>query len=369
MPERELVFHEGDRYFASLRKAIDEAKKTVDLETYIFDRDEVGERLLDHLARAARRGVRVRLLLDGFGCSQWSHAEAEALRERGIQTRFYHPLPWQTDRERLAWLRIRLARLNRRNHRKTCVVDSHVAYLGGMNVSARHSIEHAGSEAWRDTSVRIAGGHARGLSLAFEAAWSKPGTFRLRWRFHRRLGTLSGSIRLNVTRAQRRAGQAELVHRILSAKRRVWITNPYFVPDFSLIRALRFAAWSGVQVRVLVPRKNDVFGMRWAARAFYGALLRAGVRIHEYVPSVLHAKIVLADAWARVGSSNLNSRSLLHDLEADVVLSEPASLRSLERRFEADLDASMKVDPVAWRGRSPFSRLLERLALVFRRWI
>ena len=349
--DEEAVFHEGDRFFDQLGRTMSQARQSIDLETYIFDRDRLGREVLGWLEDAARRGVRVRLLLDGFGCSTWNHADTEKLRESGIDTHFFHPLPWQC---RSIW-RIGLGKLNRRNHRKTCVIDGETAFLGGMNVSGRHSTKQAGAAAWRDTSVMVQGRDVRILSQAFEHSWSRA----------RQFSRALGAVRINVTRRQRRAANADLTQRVLRARHRVWVTNPYFLPDFSLIRALRFAAWAGTDVRLLFPRKNDVWGMRRLSQAFYFVLLSARVRIFEYQPSVLHAKIVLIDDWVKVGSSNLNGRSLLRDLEADVVLSKAESVRSIENRFLDDLGHSKEVDATRWIRRPWFEKLMR----LFRRWL
>lgn len=136
-----------------------------------------------------------------------------------------------------------------------------------------------------------------------------------------------------------------------------------------MVRALRFAAWAGRDVRLLIPRRNDVWGLKWAIRAFYFILLSARVRIYEYSPSILHAKTLLIDDWAIVGSSNLNHRSLFYDLEVNVILTRPESLMSLETQFLRDASVSREIDSRAWANRSWTGRFLERLAMTVRHWI
>lgn len=371
----ETVYHDGDRFFLDLCQALSLARTGIDLETYIFDRDSLGKRVLKHLSDAARRGVRVRLLMDGFGCSRWSYLDLKELEDAGVEARFYHPLPWQNPYYRF-WRFLTLRRtllgiwkLNRRNHRKTCLIDADVAFLGGMNISDRHLARKSGDRAWRDTSVQVRGISLSRLARVFDHAWTHARSAAFKGRDFQKFTARPGLLRLNLTRKQRGAGYEDLIHRILSAKKRIWITNPYFVPDLALIRALRFAAWAGMDVRVLLPKRNDVWGLQWVIKAFYFILLTAKVRIYEYVPSVLHAKILLVDNWATVGSSNLNHRSLLHDLEVDVVLGLKESIRSLEEQFLRDLSHSKEIDARSWGRRSWAARLLERLALLFRRWM
>lgn len=362
----ETVFHDGDRFFEALLQEIGRARANVDLETYIFDRDELGDRVLSALGAAARRGIRVRLLLDGVGSASWTLRDLKKARSQGVDVRVFHPLPWQNPKfeffRSLApqrWL-LSLGKLNRRNHRKTCIIDDRIAFLGGMNVSARHLNRSPDLPGWRDTSARVLGDDVRLLSQAFEEAWSRKS---------RGSSLSSPLVRLNSNRLQRRGSYAELIQRLLSAQNRVWITNPYFVPEFAVLRALRFSAWTGKDVRILVPRRNDVWGMKWAINAFYFILLSAGVKIHEYSPTILHAKTLLIDDWATVGSSNFNHRSIFHDLEVDAVLALPSSIHSLETQFLIDLSQSHPVDPGSW-GKRPWGRrALERLVLVFRRWL
>ncbi len=376
----EEVFHDGDTYFSRALAAVDHAKRSVDWETYIFDRDRQGERVLATLARAAARGVRVRLLIDGAGSSGWSYRELERIRRSGLQVRIYHPLPWQVRPLRLLedlanwkpWLS-RLGQLNRRNHRKTCIIDSHAAFSGGMNVSEHHLREWRGAGAWRDTAVRVVGDSVQALETAFYLAWRESGASRprsaRRWLRRAQSKPVPAGVRLNSNRSQRHQSNEEQIQRIQQATRRVWITTPYLVPHLRMILALREAAARGVDVRLLTPSRSDVFFMRWINRAFQPVLLRAGVRIYEYRSAFHHGKMTFVDDWGVVGSSNLNQRSLLHDLEVGIVLSHTKTLRELELQFQRDLQASQEIRKNHLRGWRWGQVLLGRLLLVFRRWI
>lgn len=374
--KNEVVFHDGDAFFQELCREIGEARESIDLETYIFNLDRLGKLVMQLLIRAADRGVRVRLLLDGVGSTNLAYADIEPLIRAGGQARFYHPLPWQ--RANFAFLKYLTPRkitagawkLNRRNHRKTCVIDGRIGFAGGMNVSALHLQSVVGDDAWRDSSVRIEGPPIARITAAFEYAWTHPTEFKVRWERSRTLPVPPEDVRLNMTRKQRRASYADLLLRILGARERIWITNPYFVPARSLVRALRHAARKGVDVRILVSRHNDIFGLQWVIRAFYLTLLRSGVRIFEYLPSVLHAKIMIIDDWLTIGSSNLNHRSLLHDLEVDVVLTHPESHASVEKQYAIDLAQSEEVSLREFqRQRLPGTEIAEQCLLTFRRWL
>lgn len=376
----EEVFHDGDAYFSRVLAAVGHAKRSVDWETYIFDRDRQGERVLAALASAAARGVRVRLLIDGAGSSGWNYRDLERARRLGIQVRIYHPLPWQVRPLRLLgelaswkpWLS-RLGQMNRRNHRKTCIIDSHAAFSGGMNVSEHHLREWRGAGAWHDIAVRVVGDSVQALETAFYLAWRESGASRprsaRRWLRRAQSKPIPAGVRLNSNRFQRQQINEERIQRIQQASERVWITTPYLVPQLRLILALRETAARGVDVRLLTPSRSDVFFMRWINRAFHPVLLHAGVRIHEYRSAFLHGKLNIVDDWVVVGSSNLNHRSLLHDLEVGIVLSNPQTLKDLELRFQNDLQASQEIRSHHLRGWRWGQVLLGRLLLVFRRWI
>lgn len=390
---QEELFHDSDQFFEALLREIRGARESVEFETYIYADDDSGRRVANELMAAARRGVRVRATIDGVGSPSFATRFLPLLEAQGAEARIYHPPPWSAllhpfrthDSSRLVGRFLHyLQRLNRRNHRKVCVIDGRAAWVGSANVSNCHLREHSGSRAWRDTGARVEGPDVPLLGLAFEKAWQEswaPRRRRVREWIRgkmtekklseiRRPAQAPGSlVRLNHTRALRQAAYREFLRRILDAKRRVWITNPYFVPEGLLLRVLAISALSGVDVRILVPSKSDVFFMKWAASAYYGSLLKSGVRIFEYLPTILHAKNFIIDDWASIGSNNLNHRSLIHDLEVDVVLETRESLLSLERQFLIDLTDSREVSLQEWRLTPWYRRLAVRIVLLFRHWI
>lgn len=360
--KKEEIYHSAEEYFASLKHAVASARASVDFECYIVGEDELSLSLMGTFAAAALRGVRVRVLMDGVGSASWTFSEAKELLP-GVEFRFFHPLPWQREGGWLllplrSWL-TGLWKLNRRNHRKVCIIDGTSAFLGGHNLSAAHSD-------WRDSSVNVEGEQVARLSEAFEMAWAQYDSLS-QWQGPR--PEPGGPVRLNVTVKQRRELFEDLVKRIGAAQSRVWITNPYFIPVMRLTKALRTAAKRGVEVRLLLPRKSDVWGMRWAMHTFYDLLLSAGVRIHEYRPAVLHAKVLMIDDFSSVGSSNLNRRSLQLDLEVDVELGLASSRIRLEEQFLLDLAESREILLSQWLRRPMVEKVLEFFARALRRWL
>jgi cardiolipin synthase len=367
------VFHEGDRFLAALEGAIRAATRSIDLESYIFAWDRAGQRVFGVLAEAAQRGVVVRLIIDGIGSSAWSGRLRQEAAARGLQLKVFHELPWnrwwrgkKLAKSRGSLSRI-IQRINNRNHRKVCIIDGVAAFVGSINIIEYHFASYVGEVAWRDTGVRVAGPEVAVLTASFNDLWYRPAQ-SLKALKRRRRVILSGAlVKLNLRRSQRRENYLDLLVRIIGAKRRIYIENAYFVPDGSLLRALTAAAESGVDVAIMVPAVSDVVFIPWVTSAFHDGLLRAGVRIFEYTKGMLHAKTILVDDWALVGSSNLNHRSLLHDLEADVVLADEAASRALHDQFLVDCAHARQVTLESWRERPFLERYIGRMLLLARR--
>jgi cardiolipin synthase len=373
----EEVFVSSDAYLDRLSTALDGARHAIDLEVYIFQLDALGEKFADRLSAAAARGVVVRVVVDGIGSFGSIARLSERFCAAGVGFKVYHPvrfaplMSWLIglaggDRSR-RWMRT----LNRRNHRKVCIIDMREAWVGSINISAVHCSRSSGAEVWRDTGVRVRGEGVRILRRSFERVWRR----RLQWRSPGDRSTTVASpaaiglVRLNVKQRHRRRNARDLVQRVGAARQRVWITNAYFVPHGSLLRALAAAAKRGVDVRVLVPERADVFFMPWVAAYFYERLLRGGVRLFEYTRSMLHAKSIVIDDWGLIGSSNLNQRSLQHDLEVDLVVQQPGSLALLGESFEDDLRHAVELRSVEWGRFSLVRRVGGAIAFALRRWL
>ncbi|MCB0385680.1 MAG: hypothetical protein KDD43_09825, partial [Bdellovibrionales bacterium] len=310
---------------------------------------------------------------DGIGTPNWVNKQLDTLPERGIETRVYHPVPrpfsrfwwilfpgfWRT-------LRFFLA-ANRRNHKKVFIVDDKVAFVGGVNVS------EANLE-WRDSGVRVEGEGVNLLVEAFEENWER-GFFYGRKvlagliRHKKRSRVLSPWIHLNHTLTLRRQRMRDLIKRFDRATERIWVANPYWVPGPSLVRAFIGAARRGVDVRLCYPQKTDVKFTRWVNELLLGPLIPFGVKLFVYQRGFLHAKALIVDQWGKVGSSNLNARSLYHDLEADVVLSKRENLSKLSDWFLHNCEGSKHITLDELGRRSFLERLGARFVLLFKRWI
>ncbi len=372
----ELVVTDGDAYLAGLLADIAEARSTIDLESYIVEDDEIGNQITEALAAARTRGVAVRFLVDGNGALYWIQGPGATFR--GCPWRIYHPVPWTVLRTYLPTWRQLLARLqsfrfaNRRNHRKTCVIDGRIGWIGSFNLERRHYRSLVGDAAWRDTATRVEGDAVQLISRAFTVTW------RQSWHYGKRFllpatglrgrlakVDLAAPVRLNGTRRLRRRMWRDLLERIRQARGRVWITTPYFVPNEDLLQALTTAA-KHADVRLLLPAVNDIGVMPYIARVYFARLQAAGVRVWAY-PRMVHAKTMLIDNLGLVGSSNLNSRSLLFDLEADVWLQQASSISTLADAFTTDCSSARAIPS----GDRPSLRwrILGNLFLIIGRWL
>ena len=367
--------------FPALVQAIDDARREVWLETYIFDFTGSSAEVAWALERAARRGVHVRVVVDGFGSGQPPPAWRERLVAAGVGWRAYSPpgtvgVLWPGN-----W---------RRLHRKLCVVDGQVAFCGGINIlDDLHDPNHGPLPAPRlDFAVRVVGPLVEEVRGAMLVLWHRRRTLD-DLRRSGLAGALPGPRRrpppAPVPPAVRQGARATLVLRdnlrfrssierayrraIGRARNEVIIANAYFVPGRKMRRALVTAARRGVRVVLLLQGRYEYFMQYYATRPVYGALLRAGVEIHEYSPSFLHAKVAVIDGrWATLGSSNLDPLSLLLAREANVVIEDETFASRLRARLmHAVSQEGELMDPALFAQRPMRERLLERVALALMR--
>ena len=342
---RFTVFTEGDALYADMLHSIHGARGSIDLECYIFDPDIIGKRFVDALVARARDGVQVRLHLDAFGSLPLRMSrEDDRLREAGIELRWFNPWRWYAP-----------LRFNRRNHRKLLVIDGEKAWLGGFNVHIDNSLEVFGENRWRDTQVRIDGPLAGEAQIYFDQLWQG----RRRWRPNIDNGAESFLVS-NHNWSQRHRFRRLLLEQFRVASRAIWLSTPYFMPDILTQKAMAKAARRGVDVRLLVPRKTDRPVTQLAARASYGVLLNAGVRIFEYKPRILHAKTAIFDNEScTVGTANLDYRSFFVNFELNLVSRRTLLVKRLADDFEEDLAQSEEVSPSIWARRGYLRRIGE----------
>jgi cardiolipin synthase len=349
---------DGVETFPAMLDAIAEAERSVVLASYIFAEDGTGTRFRDALVDRARAGVTVRVSVDGVGSYGTRRSFFAPLEEAGGRVQVYRrPSPW-----RPRWS------LRRRDHRKILVIDDAVGFVGGLNIGNDYAPEVWGGGAWHDMHLRVEGPAARALTRMFNRTWRS--MTKESWDEQMALPQRAGAVSVQVLESRMR--QRFAIHRaylraIRRAKESVRITNAYFVPVQKVQRALRAARRRGVRVQLLLAGRTDVRAAQYAARALYASLMKQDIEIFEWDERVLHAKTAVIDGcWCSVGSYNLNRRSLLHDLEANVACLDPELGARLDAQFDADLQRSRRVDPERWHRRPPLDKLLEQVFYTLR---
>jgi len=333
---RVTFLSENIEAFEHMREAVLNAKESVWTEYYIIRNDDTGSRFLELLKQKAEEGVEVRLLYDAVGSIGIDGKRLKAIRKAGGRVESFLPL----NPLRRRWS------VHLRNHRKMIIVDGSTGFTGGMNVGDEYSgrARWKGGQTFHDTHLQIEGPAVHDLAVIFEEDWAfatdehlSPPT---------RPKPLDGET--SVVAAVPSGPDQEVNANamvyftgIASAREKVWLTSPYFIPDETVVRALVSAAMRGVDVRVLVPEKSDVIMMGPAGRSYFTELLKGGVKVYQYTPSMLHAKTIVVDgSWGIVGSANVDIRSFRLNFEMGAMVVDPEFAALLEERFETDLESS-----------------------------
>ncbi len=334
----EKLYYLRQRYFDDLVHSIQSAKETIELETYIFDCDRIGQIILEELKLASERNVQVRLVVDGVGAFFEINKIHSILSGSSVKFKVFHPFlfPLAT---KLKWFRFdliltALSHWNRRLHRKICLIDKQTLYFGSFNITDNSN---------RETGACVTGQAVIEMCNVFEITWARVDNFILSYFNLNNTFSSSSLLKLNYNRKLRKAIRQDLCQRMTSANNRIWITNAYFVPPTVILKAIFEARDKEINVEILVPSYSDLRFMKLLTETYYRGLLTIGVKIYEYQNDFLHAKSLIIDEWAIVGSSNMNYRSFFHDLEVDIVLNHKDSLISLERQFEIDRSRSRQI--------------------------
>ncbi len=346
------LLRDGEQFYSRMLESIAAARRSVLLELYLFESGVVGTRFVEAFVAAARRGVAVRLLLDDFGALGLTRADRALLRDGGVEVAFYNVL-------RTRKLVANLAR----DHRKLLLVDGEVAFTGGAGITDEYDPPRHPERRWRENMVEVRGPVVADFHAMFREGWDRhaarslaippPSEAPLPDGMPARLAHAAGSRVREVQRA--------LIKRLHGAERRAWIMTAYFVPSWRFRRALKRAAFRGVDVRLLLPGPvTDHPGVRHAGRRFFARLLDSGVRIFEYQPRFLHAKCALVDDWVSAGSSNYDRWSLRWNLEANLEIEDSRFAAAVAEMFERDFDSALACEPGRWRRRSWIARTRER---------
>lgn len=352
----------GEEYVLELLKAIYAAQQHIHLETYIIEDDAAGRLVRDALVDRAREGVEVRLLYDDVGCWNVPNEFFESFIAGGVKVQAFLPVKFPSMTHRI----------NYRNHRKVCVIDGRIGFIGGMNIAVRYM--NRGDRIWRDQHLRIEGDAVGSLQRLFVSDWyfmsntllKDPKYFPVR----DSVAAFTRGALMQIVSANPVSHYPEIMYSITwtiaHAQRYIYFQTPYFLPTEPVIQALQTAAMSGVDVRLMIPEKPDAFWLRWGNDSYISAMLRAGVRVFAYQNGFLHSKSVVSDDdWCTVGSSNMDFRSFENNFEANAFLYDAKTAIQVRDVFLEDLERCEEIHLDEWQRRPMLHRCLESLTRVF----
>jgi cardiolipin synthase len=373
---RLVLLQDGPATYRAMFAAMRKAKNHINLETYIFEDDDIGKQFADLLLERQAAGVQVNLIYDSVGCLNTPKEFFERLKAGGIRVLEFNPINPLAGNKK-AWL------LNNRDHRKLLVVDGRIAFIGGINISESYSSGSSTrrgrksadqSAGWRDTHLQIEGPVVAEFQKLFMDTWIKQkGPPLTRKSYFPKLDKKGDEI-------VRAIGSASddphsliyltLLSAIDHAEQWVQLTNAYFAPDPQLLKALTDAARRGVDVKLILPSHTDSWAVFHAGRSHYSELLRGGVKIYERRGAVMHAKTASIDGvWSTIGSTNLDWRSFLHNDEINAAILGRDFSRQMDAMFARDLAESDAIDLDRWQHRSLLFRLKEWVARLAEYWL
>jgi cardiolipin synthase len=353
----------GEVFYEEELAAIAKAEESINLEAYVFAGDGIGQRFRDAAVERARNGVHVRFTLDAIGAMGTDDNFFKPMTQAGGKVGWYHPAEWYT------WDRI-----NNRTHRELLIVDGKVAFTGGAGIADFWHKPIKGQPPWRDTFFRLSGDAVDGLQSVFAENWLEAkGDVLAAPNYYRASPAENGYPSLVVFGTPTTGGSTKvrtaIQMTIAAARKTIFITNPYFLPDNGLQQELANAVKRSVRVEVITPGKqSDQTLTSRASRRLYGNLIESGVTIHEYQPTMIHVKTIVVDSfWSVIGTTNFDPRSFGLNDEVNVVAQSEDLAQRLELDFRNDLEKSKLVTLEEWRerpiwekGAEFFGRLFER---------
>jgi cardiolipin synthase len=357
------VLTNGPSFYPAMIEAIRSAERSVCLECYIFYPGRVADAIADALCERARHGVIVSCVFDSIGSFPfWYSRVRRRLKKAGCRVHNYQGVRWYS-----------LARLNNRTHRELLIVDGRVAFIGGAGVADWWAYATRGKPHWRDTMLRVEGPVVNAMQGVFAENWLEcSGEILDGDAFYPALAAAG-----HVTAAAIKSSPSDrftlarvtFQSLIEASDKQVRVNTPYFLPDRALRRALIRTARRGVAIRLIVPgRGTDQRWVRLASRRLYGRLLKAGIRIFEYRPAMMHAKILLVDdSWALVGTANMDNRSFEHNDEVNLAMRDGEVIDRLGQDFDADLAVCDEITLTRWRRRPLWERALNPIVWILER--
>lgn len=350
----------GEEKFPEVLEALRNAKHHIHVEYYIYEDDEIGRAIEQIMTEKAKAGVEVRFIYDDFGSASIRKTLVKRLREHGVKAFPFYKIKL-----------IKLAsRLNYRNHRKIIVIDGRISFVGGINISDKYSNASIGNTLyWRDTHLKITGDATAILQHIFIGDWNYCSDEKLTItdQYFPKMEKISEQTQnVQIVSSGPDSDRPNIYYAIIkaiqSAKKEILLTSPYFIPGETIIDAMKMAALSGVEVKLLVPGISDSFMVNAAAKSYYTELLEAGVQIYLYQKGFVHAKTIVADrTLAIVGTANLDYRSFDLNFEVNAVVYDEVLASELADNFRTDLQNSERIEIQAWLKRPKYVQLFEKI--------
>ncbi len=356
------ILTDGTDFFISLLRDIGQATHHIHLETYIICDDPLGRLLADALADKARQGVEVRFIYDDVGCWNVPNSFFEQMRNAGIDVHAFMPVKFPAF----------TSKVNYRNHRKLCVIDGKIGYIGGMNVAMRY-VKGSNGRAWRDTHMRIRGGAVYGIQRAFLVDWFFVDRTLVTNRCYYPMldGSINNDCIMQVVTSSPISPWPEMmqgyVRILLEAKRYVYMETPYFLPTEPVMFAMRTAALAGVDVRLMVPLHSDAKFVEWASRPYIQEAADSGVKVYLYKAGFNHSKLLVSDdSLSTCGSTNIDFRSFENNFESNVFIYDCGMAQRIKAVFIGDMkNCVMYGDYMRTRRLSFTHRLWESFVRLF----
>ena len=348
------IFTDGYEFICSLLYNIGKAQHHIHLDTYIFEDDALGYLVADALIDKAEQGVEIRVIYDDVGCWKVKDAFFERMRDTGIDVHAFMPVRFPAF----------TSKVNYRNHRKLCVIDGKVGFIGGMNIAKRY-VKGTGKQPWRDTHLRIQGGGVYALQRAFLIDWY----FVDRTLITNRVyyppvdNHINNSCLVQVVTSSPIAPWPDImqgyVRILLQAQKYVYMETPYFLPTEPVLFAMRTAALAGVDIRLMIPRKADAKLVEWASRSYVMEAIEAGVKVYLYMGGFNHSKLLVSDDnLCTVGSTNIDFRSFENNFEANAFFYDEEMAQRIKAIYLKDESQSILVDDVSYFVKRPFMKRL-----------
>lgn len=363
------VYTDGYQFFHALLQAIAQARRHIHLDSYIFNDDELGNLLADALITKAGQGVEVRVIYDDVGCWEVKGTFFERMRDAGIEVHGFMPVKFPAF----------TSKVNYRNHRKLCVIDGEVGFIGGMNIATRYvkgrevgkkkKNQEPQRRPWRDTHLRIRGGAVYGIQRAFLVDWYfVDRTLITNRRYYPEMDRLHrNNCLVQIVTSSPISQWPDMmqgyVRILLEAKQYVYIETPYFLPTEPVLLAMRTAALTGIDVRVMIPYKTDAKLVEWASRSYVHEIVSAGVKVYLYQKGFNHSKLLVSDdSLCTVGSANVDFRSFENNFEGNAFIYDSTMALRIKEVFMNDVANSVLLDDVENLNHRPFyQRLWESL--------